>query len=72
MLYFKFHALKQDKEMKYTNVIKKRKLLFFKDDILYVENMKSTEKIIGKEESLFFPTLTSQKKNEKHSLDPLR
>ena len=24
MLYFKFHALKQDKEMKYTNVIKKK------------------------------------------------
>lgn len=31
-----------------------------------------TEKIIGKEEFLFFPTLTSQKKNEKHSLDLLR
>ena len=27
MLYFKFHALKQDKEMKYTNVIKKKKAI---------------------------------------------
>ena len=49
MLYFKFYALKQEKEMKCTNVIKKKKAIILQDDILYVENMKSTEKIIGNE-----------------------
>ena len=48
-MYYKILCIKAREGNEMYKCDKKRKLLFFKDDILSVENMKSTERIIGNE-----------------------